>query len=375
MKEKIITISLYLICALSFLWLSKALLLGYYPDFQTQYFSSLAVFSGNNPYNGGENLFTPQVYPPTASFFYVPFIIFPVEMASIIFTSLSLASLIVVFILLSKTFSIPFFSRTNIILMTLSFIAFPTKFTLGMGQINLFMLLFIVLGLYFYKQKKEYLSGVFFGLSLAIKLFPLPLVPFLLFKKKMIAGGVISIFVFLLLVFLFIPYSNSSYFVLEVLPTLFTSWKLDYYNQSIAGFLGRGWGVNQLATTLKLIMTIAVLGITYFAITKNKANDIYSFSLQVGIIVVASLLVNTFSWQHHFVWLIVPFYAIVILIQKYGSDKLLYIILSISYLLISINFRNPNEIFVLFQSHVLFGAMLLWLLNLRLIVTSKKKKF
>ncbi len=372
MRENIIKMILITVCLLSFLWLSRAILIGYYPDFRTQYFSAASIFSGNNPYIDGANLFTQQVYPPTTSMFYIPFTLFPIEISQVIFTALSIASLVVVFILLSKTFNISFFSNTNILIMTLAFIAFPSKFTLGMGQINMFVLLLMAYGLWLIKQKKELSSGIMFGAALSIKLFPIPVIPLLIVKKKIFLGVLLVGVILVSLTFLFIPISYNKYFAFEILPTFFMSWKLDYYNQALSGFIGRELGVSQISTNLRLISTLAILAISYFAVFRNKGKDVLSFALKFGLLITTSLMINTFSWQHHFVWLVIPYYVITVYLRKNKRGKLFYIFLFISYILVSINFPNPNLIPEIFRSHVFFGTLLLWLVNLYLLRSEKR---
>lgn len=373
MKKNILKMMLLVFCLISFFWLCRAFFLGSYPDFTTQYFSTKHIFTNTNPYQGGKELFTQQVYPPTTSFFYVPFTFSPIEVSQIVFLSLSIVSLLLTFYFLSKTFSISFFSYTNIVCMTFAFIAFPTKFSLGMGQINIFVLLGLSLGLYFYQQKKEFISGLFFGLALVVKLFPLPLIPFLLIKKKILIGVLLVCAALVSLTVLFIPISYSKYFVFEVLPTFFNSWKLDYYNQALSGFLGRELGVTTFSANLKLILTLILLGVSYFAVFRNKGNDTMSFALRFGLLITTTLIINTFSWQHHFVWLVIPFYIVIVFLQKQNQGRLPYVLLFIAYILVSLNFSNPQLMPKFLQSHVLFGAILLWFLNLHFLLINNKK--
>lgn len=370
MREKIINIFLLLFFAASFLWLSKALLLGYYPDFNTQYYSTIASFTNSNPYKGGVSLFTPQVYPPTTSFFYLPFVFLPIQISSILFTVSSLSCLIITFILLSKTFSINFFSKTNLLIMSLTFIAFPTKFTLGMGQINIIILLLLALSLYCYKKKKQVLSGIFLSLSLLIKLFPLPMVPFLFLNKKILLGFTIGSIVLISLSFIFIPSSILSEFFTKVFPTLISGWKTDYYNQSLSGFIGRGWGVGETTRIVNVFVAMLVLFISYFAIIRSRKN-FQTFALQMGTIITLSLVINTFSWQHHFVWLVIPFYALAIFVKK-NKSLYLAIILFASYILVVLNFKEPGTLPTILQSHVLFGTLILLISQIKILLTDNR---
>ena len=69
----------FVFCLASFIWLCKALFLGYYPDFNTQYYAAKYAFAGVNPYIPQSGLYTPQVYPPSEFFFFLPLTLFPLR--------------------------------------------------------------------------------------------------------------------------------------------------------------------------------------------------------------------------------------------------------------------------------------------------------
>lgn len=370
-------------CLLSLLWLLKALFLGFYPDFNTQYYVSKLLFSGINPYLGGSNLFTPQTYPPTVSFFYLLFSLFPIVISSYIFSIFSLLALVASLFFLSRIVEVRFFSGVNLFLMGMVFMMFPVKFTLGMGQINIFVLWLLVISLWFLKQKKECASGIFLGVSFAMKLFPILLPVYFLIdsglrrndngvNKKVLLGFFISLLISVLLVVIFIPWDISLYFLTKTVPSILGGWKLDYYNQALSGFIGRSFGTGNLANSLKIILSLIIVFITFFSVFKNKQKDFVSFSLKLGTLITASLIINTFSWQHHFVWLVLPFFATIFTCLKLKKKVLYLLILSISYILVSINFPNPKILPIIFQSHVFFGALILLFLNLHLLQKNKK---
>jgi hypothetical protein len=267
--------------------------------------------------------------------------------------------------------------------MSLVFISFPVKFTLGMGQINLLVLWLLVISLWFIKQKKEFVSGVFLGISFAVKLFPVLLPVYFLVdsglrrndrgeSKKVLLGFFISLLISVLLVLFFVPLKTSSQFITNILPSFFASWKLDYYNQALSGFIGRSFGTGSFSTSLKIIFSLILVSITFFAVLKNKQKDFLTTSLKIGTLITASLMINTFSWQHHFVWLIIPFFAAVFACLKLKKNTSYLLILFVSYFLISINFSNPKLLPIIFQSHVFFGTLVLLLLNLHLLLKNRK---
>lgn len=367
----------------SLLWLMKALFLGYYPDFSGYYYGSKYLLENSNPYFGGGSLFTSYVYPPIVLILFLPFTILTFQTAEIVWTILSLIFLLSSLYLLSKIFELRFFSSLNLFLMSLVFISFPSKFSLGMGQINMLVLMLLVISLWFLKQKREFASGVLLGVSLAIKLFPVLLPVYFIVDSclrrndrerwKVSLGIFASLLISVLLVLIFVPPKIYSEFI-SVLSSLVSSWKLDYYNQSFAGFTGRSFGTGEFANVLKLILSGVVVFTAFFAVIKNKQKDFLITALKFGTLITASLLINTFSWQHHFVWLIIPFYVAFFYLKTNRFEKKYFAVLFVSYFLISINFANPQILPAISQSHVFFGTLILFALNIYLLLVKIQKQ-
>jgi len=371
-QEKILTILIWICCGFSFLWLLKVMLLGYYPDFKTQYYVPKIAFSGENPYITSKILYTPQVYPPTAFFFFLPFSLFTLEFSSYLYTAFSIGALLLSLYLLSKIHKLHFFGRVNLFLLTLVFLSFPVKFTLGMGQVNLYILLLMVIGLWYLQKKKEVIGGVFFGFCLVLKMFPLilPLYFFLKLKGRILFGIFLSLSIGTLLVIVFIPHSLIESFF-SILPSFISSWKLDYYNQAISGVIGRSWGVNPMTVFLKTILSLLSVVVTFYVILKKKGDGFENVSLIVCSLITLNLLINTFSWQHHFVWLIIPLYAAFSYMRTRHYKFKYFIALFVAYFLVSINFKNPDILPVLLQSHVFYGGAILLALQIKLLFDSK----
>ena len=358
----------------TFIFLAKTLFLGFYPDFNTQYYVPQLVFKGINPYAGGSMLYTPQVYPPTMFLLYLPFSLVPLLASSYIYTFVSLCSLIVGLYFLSKYFGVRFFSITNMVLMSFVFIFFPVKFTLGMGQVNLIILALLVICLYLLKQKKYLTSGVLLGIPLVVKLFPvfLPLLFLKPFNKRVFYGLFVTLSISTFLVLFFIPHKIISEF-LNILPSFVNSWKLDYYNQALSGIIGRSMGVDLFSSTVKTVVSLIIVCITFFSIYKNRSMDLYATALKFGVVICVNVLVNTFSWQHHFVWMVVPLYATYFFILKKGYAKKYFLLLLISYFLMAGNFSKPEVLPIIIQSHVFMGGLILLLLDCYLLMKKGAK--
>ncbi len=357
----------FTIFILSLFFIFKTLFLNFYPDFKVHYLSPIAVFSGNNPYKGGENFFTPEVYPPFVIYLFSPFILFSYSVAEKLWTALSIIFLFVSLYFIFKINGKFLFSTTGLLLSALFFtFYFPIKFTLGMGQINFLILFLTVLSVYFLNKNKEASSGFFLTLSMMIKFFPLLLLPYLLLLKKwkmLLSIGItfctISFFIFLL------NPKLTLYFYGSVLPSLLGGWKGDYYNQSLAGFLTREVVFLPLREFMTVLFSLLLVIISFVTIHIRK--NIFS-NLSVSLLISLSLLINNFSWQHVFVWLSFPFITIFYFIKDQRSSLFYFLVWGASFFLTGLNLPNPGIFPVIFISHVFYGALLLWALNIYLLL-------
>lgn len=376
-KSNFVKLFLLLIFLLSLLFFLKPLFADYYPDFSSYYYGARTIPHGGNPYLGGENFFGPFLYPPFALLFFLPFTFVSFFIAQKIFVVLSILCLLLSFFILFKLFKISFFSLLAIFLLTLVFNFFPEKFTLGMGQINNVVLLLMSLFIYFYMKKREYLAGSFLAIAIMLKLSPILLVLFLLIDKRwkvLLATG-ISLFIMALAVVLFVTPSNNIYFLETVLPSLVTSWwKADYYNQALSGFLQRDIPNIFLRQILKTFLDIVLLVSSLFFIWKYRTKNDSTRLLSLSILMTLSLVINAFSWQHHFVWLLIPLLITFVYIKKNHLHMRFYILLGISYVLVAINLKNPSVVPTILQSHVLYGTLLLYILDIYLLISFSRNR-
>jgi len=331
---------------------------------------------GINYYAHPELLHISYSYPPIDLLLFVPFTFFPFQAAEVFWTAINIGLLVVSLFYLTKIFSVKFFSRINMLLSSLVFIAFPTKFTLGMGQLNIFVLGLIVYGLWLMKKKNLYKAGFVFGAALSVKFSPIFLLFYFLFNfnRKVMYGFMLAVVVTIILTILFVPYQTYSYYIFKILPNfVLSSWKLEYYNQSLSGAVGRSFGTGAFSGILKTIIALVCIVGSFIVIIRNKQKDRLTFMMKIGILISLSLLFNTFSWQHHFVWMIIPFYASIFYLRSLKSLKSkfrIYLLISAAYILVSINFPNPNILPVILQSHVFYGGLLLLIIDLHLLKKS-----
>lgn len=356
---------------LSLFFIIKTLFLNFYPDFKIHYLAPLAIFKGLNPYLGGKGYFTPEAYPPFTILLFSPFILLPYGFAEKIWTLLSIIFLIGSLYLIFKINNEKMLSRIGFLINALLFaFYFPIKFTLGMGQINFLILFLVTLSIYFLNKNKNYYSGAFLSLSIMIKFFPLLFLPYLIILKKwkILFSFIAVSTVVLLFTLIVIKPDINIYFYKNVLPTLFGDWKTDYYNQSLSGFLGRQMENGFAREFLRIFILLILVAVSFFVIFKNNAKKTTIANLSFSLLTTLTLLINNFSWQHHFVWLLFPFITIFYFIKNKKLDWSYYFVLGVSFLLVGFNLTNPNIFPVIFSSHVFYGTIVLWGLNLYLLL-------
>ncbi len=338
----IILISISLLRTVVLLW-DKNL-----PDFIVVNTAAHRILEHKNPYIN--SVFTQVNYLPIFLIFISPFTVFDSRIASNLWLLLSVISFLFSILILYKIKKIPFILLFLFIF--LSIISFPFKFTLGMGQTNFILLLLICLFIYKIIKSKDLLAGVFLSLSIVIKLTPLLFVPYLFINRniKTLTFSLLSLLVFLLIPFFLLGRDTNIYYFNHVfLPLIKESAGRVYYNQSITGFFSR----LSLDASLLNITRIVIVCFSLWTILKKKMGYFSSVSL----LTIMFLLINNFTWQHHLILLILPFYFLV--------TKRKYFPSLISYSFVFFNIKNIpiyNNTLLgnILLSHGFLGVFFLW---------------
>lgn len=343
----------------SLVYLVKPLLIGYYPDFSMHYFGTKAFFNHVSPYSGGEHFFIPHVYPPFTSVFFVPFMVFSYDVAEVVWVGISIIMYILSVLLLFSICNRRILGTLELALFTiLNFTFFPLKFTFGMGQVNTFVLLCISLFLYFtIKKKNNFFAGNVIAFAIAMKLYPMLLIPFLVLIKKwrILISLVLTMSSIIFLSLVFFGYDIHRFFLNEVLPSLTGGWKDYYYNQSISGFVSVVLSENSQRQIFYTIGSALFLIPAIIIFLVKRKNYLFCISL----ILITSLLINKFSWQHHYV-LLIPSLFILFFSAK---SRVVQILTGVSYILMAINLEHPLKYHPIIQFHALWGAVLLYCLT------------
>lgn len=335
------------------------------PDFSVYYYTTQAIIKGIDPYSL-KNIFSVLNYPPQTLLLFIPLASLELGIASKIWLISSILFII------GGIFTLYKISKADLkfisIFFFLSVISFPFKYTLGMGQINLLLLLILCSLLLAIKRNKKFYTGLILSLAFFIKVFPIVFLTNLIIIKKyasIVYFLLVSVSTIVLSFLIFRPEHSLTY-LHEVLPIVVGDVNLSYYNQSLSGLFAR----LNIPYNVGFILRLSVFAISILFIFKNKNNIIGGFCLMLTTI----LMINSFTWQHHLILLLIPFYFLSIR----SKTSLTLVLLLISYILTASNINRPelydNKFYsAVLLSHPFFGVAILWALQVSKLNLIKNK--
>ncbi|OGY16738.1 MAG: hypothetical protein A2784_04605 [Candidatus Chisholmbacteria bacterium RIFCSPHIGHO2_01_FULL_48_12] len=306
----------------------------------------------DNPYT--LKFFDYYNYPPAATLFFYPFTLSPIDTAETIFTIISLSSLFLSLFLLYKITHSKFSPYWLVPITYLLFRFAPTRLTLTLGQINLVVLLLILLAFYW---RKSWLGGISLGLAFILKFTPAFLLLFFILKKqwRVIIGFLYTVILLHFLAILVFGWDLTFYYYTQVLPRLlsqtgFYTMQRTYMNQSLTAFLGRLGIFDTYHAIVKLIL---VLPLVWF--TARKKLDFATYSL---FLIIMTVFIPTFAWQHHYVFLIPAIF--ILSLRHWALGISAYVLLTFT---IGPSFPGyPNP---LIHSHLFLSSLLVLFLGSR----------
>ncbi|WP_454782905.1 glycosyltransferase family 87 protein [Legionella sp. WA2022007384] len=289
-------------------------------DFSSFYFSSQAFLQGENPYR---NFFTTylsstkilpaNLNPPFVLWSFSFLAYFNYSNALLFWFCFSFVlGIIGVTITFYYAFSKRFFHKNYVNLYLLYFAFFPTLMNFVTQQFGCVLLFLIMLGYYFYLNRRDYLAGIFWGIIIAIKLFP-ALLFFYVVKQ-----GRLRVFLSMLVTFLiavFIPvlvYGSEVYHqYFKMMHNVF--WYGDEWNASIYGFMFRLFFGGEILPNMSYLIPVNLVYSVIFVIlilwywrnlgpTENAPINHQPFCLTLAMM----LLLSPFGWVYYFPLLILP---------------------------------------------------------------------
>jgi len=329
----------------------------YLPDFAQAYYQvGSNLRKGINPYRTS----SPILYPPFSLLVFALLGYFPLNLIQLTWSVFSFLALLISIRLILTSCQLKS-ANWFLFLAPLAFLSFPVKFTLGMGQINNFILLLFSLSFYFYQKEKINLSSFFFSLSLLIKLTPVWIFLFFIKKKEWRVFKRILLFLVLGLglSFLILPRDIFKDFFFLTLPSFKSHFANSaYYNQALTGLISRLWGRQAFLVTL--------IGLIFIFLSWLRIGQLNSDHLKFSLLITLGVLIAPVSWQHHLVFLFFPIIVLFTHFLKAGKKTEL-LILAFAYFLIAFNFKNPSIFETtlwgrLLLSHAVFGTLLVYFL-------------
>lgn len=342
------------------------------PDFSVYYYSAQNLWRGTNLYRESQ-LFTGFGYPPATLLFFLLWQSLPYQLAQAIWVVSSF-----ILLLISVYWSMELVglrvNLTNFLLISsLAFLSFPTRFTLGMGQVNLWVLFLLILALRLKQSHHEVWSGISLGMTFLLKPQLLLLTPLLVWTKsgKILISSLLWLGLVTVATGVFFSWEQyGSYFTTGLPPLLAFRGREIYYNQALSGIFAR-LRLGQSAVWWNAAASLIVVGGLAKMLSFRRQSLFVAISISLPVV----LMVEPLSWQHHFVFLL-PTY---LLVWKNLIKSTDLVILIISYLLISVNIRYP-EIFSrtpfawLILSHVFWGNLILYYLCRKISKVVKPRK-
>ena len=329
------------------------------PDFSVLFQSAQNLRTGASLYHDA-TLFTGLGYPAISLLPYVPFTLLPYPVASWVWVLLSFISYLAV-VYLSLHLIGKQSIRVWVIFCAVGFLAFPTKFTFGMGQVNFIALSLLLFGLSSLRIPKA-LRVVVLTIALLFKPHFIFVYIGLLFTtyKKYIVFCFASVLLLAISLGFVTGWVHDREYLFEMVPNLLVyKGREIYYNQGVVGFVSRLFGANS-----QHLSYIGIVLITFSSIYKvaKKRSSVVAL---LAVLLPMQVLIEPLAWQHHLVFLLPTF--LILWFTPSLRDRSLKFVLMLCLLLVGWNIKNPlywqgNMIGSLVLSHGFIGCLVLWYL-------------
>ena len=185
---------------------------------------------------------TLYVYPPAFALFIQPALLVSPYVASLFWFGVNVGLLLIGIGLLSRRSNLQN-HRMRFALLLLPVLFTPVLMTFYLGQVNILIFLLITLVYLAFEQKYKYITGVLLALSIWIKIWPIILVAYFVWKRewKVVWGVIFGLLFVGLLTLALVGGGQTASFFTSKLPILLdgTEPGLDHLNQSISGVFAK----------------------------------------------------------------------------------------------------------------------------------------
>lgn len=257
----------------------------------------------------------------------------------------------------------------------------PTGASLGLGQTDVTIFFFMIVAFWAFSRGRDLVAGLAIAIAVFTKLVPGLLLVYFLWKREWrvvayAAGAMAGVFLVSLPV---IGVERWIEYVTQILPALSTGTAYAQ-NQSLPGLINRLMLEPRFASGLQsapnvpivraaiTATQIALCGLALIVSRRRLASRLdLRFGLEYGVWLTVILLVSPVSWDHYFVWMLLPIIVILVKLLNSGAGNVYGLAMAASVLfgLWLIN-TPPGSYFTnrdaWQKSPLLFGALIILLL-------------
>ena len=307
-------------------------------DFHVYYYVTKMVMKyQTHPYANFKPIY-PYYFPPASLIIFWPLTMLPFYLSKIIFTLLNSGLLVLSIYLINKMIV----GKINYhfwLMLILSLIFYPLRFTFMDGQFNVVMLAIYALGLFAFYKNKPILGGISLGIGSITKISPAIIVGYGAWKKKfnlvMIAG--ITVILLSLLSEQFVKKDINYYYAKFIIKDVSSqSQGLGPTDQSLLAFIKRidhEENLNISSTTKSIISysVVAVLGLAFLVVDLKAKKGKYSLFIDYFILTTIGVIGTGLAWYHQYTILLLPLLGTGLLCftrfdKKYRKQRIAYFI-------------------------------------------------
>jgi hypothetical protein len=257
------------------------------------------------------------IYPPLLAMLFVPLTALPLARAAQIWFFGNLLLYGLSLILVSRSLDLGSRTKVPALLWVLAFLYPPALFTLYKGQANIVILFLLALVYFLLLRGLAARAGVALGLGSMIKIVPVLLLPYYLWKRQylLVFATLLTLFILVVTTVVVVGTGPVRTFVSWVLPTLAAP-RPNPANQSLGGFfslllLGNPYTWNlvdspSLWKALTGATSAVVLGGAAFLLWRHQRCASTS-DLEYALIVASFPLLSNIAWVDMFVLLVIPY--------------------------------------------------------------------
>lgn len=306
-------------------------------DFYSFYASASAYIEGLNPYKAIVASFLPNsvvipenLNPPFFLQLISPLAQLNIKAASSLWFGISLISGIWGALLGLHLMSSPGFFKKNWLTYLCIYLAmYSTLMNTSYNQIGGILLFFVTVGYYFFLRQHDYWAGIFWGIIIAIKLFPALLFIFAFSQKRYKLIAVMLLTVLLACLWPLLAKGPEIY-ALYFKMIFNIQWQGGNWNASISGFLFRLFTLefaHQHLFVIKIIYFFVFLALLAWYIKAlnahhDKSEGHRAFCLTLTLMV----LMSPMGWLYYFSLLLMPLTYLWQTLNRFPKISLLWII-------------------------------------------------